>query len=1125
MTYCITLKDYFKLFLTTILILPLLTQAAAYPPGEPKIITGLVLSETDQSPVAGASIVVKGSKTGTSSGFDGKFSIKAKEGDVLVITGVGITRQEITIGAESYLSISVTTNSKNLNEVVVTATGIRKESKRLGYSLQTVDASKLTQAREADPINALKGNAAGLQVNITSEVGHSPDVIIRGENAPTDRPMFVVDGVPLSSDTYNFNSDDIETYTILKGPNAAALYGFQGKNGAIIITTKKGQSAKGHTVVTFNSSTQWNQGFLALPKYQDTYGPGDNGKYGFGGGGSSPQSYFGNGAIGVGNNDYDYDVWGPQFRGQLLPQYDGAYDPTQNYTTTYADGSTYTGHVAPTPWIARGKDNLKQYIQTGLLSVNSVSVSSSSDKTDIRFSIGNSYQKGIVPNTELNNFNFAGSIVQRFNDRFTATAYINYSRQSTPNLPDVVYGPNSMIYNIVIWGGADWAMGDMRNYWQTGKTGIQQKYEEFYRYNNPYFMSYEWLRGHYQNNEYGYVSLNYKINDNLDVQVRPSMTAYDMMNNEKMPYSAGAYGRGLRQGDYREDRRALFESNTDAQIRYHKTEIAGWLDLTALGGANVRTETFNSNFTSTNYLNVPGVYSFSNSLNALTGSTFNSNLLVTSAYYSVDLGYKSYVTANITGRVDKSSSLPSSGNSYFYPSYNLATVVSEYLKLPKVISFLKVRGSYATSKDGGTSPFFSPNVSSTPASQYGYYWNSPYDGPTYQFASTYTLAPTYSSQNSATYTNTTNSPDIQTSERQATEFGADIRFFDNRLGFDITRYHYKNTLIVQQGTSMASGYSYFQTNGNAYTNDGWEVVLNARPIVNPNGWSWNAVVNFSTYQKKWVNIATPDNYEKNGQRIDLVYSDGFVRTPQGQMVIDATSGLYTRISDLGSSAKLVYGHSDPDWQWGIVNTVSYKTFSIRFQFDGMVGGVMEDYIRKKTLQGGRHIESAEGALGAARPMDEANIAAYTGEGVNLSGPNGIALDPITGQITNMKELTVTQNTTKSQVQPFVTREASIADLDIVKKTYAKLREVTITYNVPQKFLGNNKVIRSASISLVGRNLLYFFPEKFKDVDVDQYSQATYSVQANGQYTSSPSYLTGLQTPTTRSYGFNLNLTF
>ena len=1124
-----TLCNYFKILLSLLLISPFIVLADVRTPGDVGDVVGQVLSQTDQSPVVGASVIIKGTKSGTSTALDGKFSIKAKEGDVLVISGIGITRQEVVVGSpEKDLVIRVVTSSRSLSEVVVTATGIKKDAKRLGYSIQTINAANLTQARTADPIDALKGNAAGLEININQEIGHAPDVIIRGENAPTDRPMFVVDGVPITSDTYNINSDDIETYTILKGPNAAALYGFQGKNGAIIITTKKGTRDKRGIVISFNNSTQFNQGFIALPKYQDTYGPGDNGKYAYGGGGSSADSYFGNGAIGVGVNDYDYDVWGPEFRGQLLPQYDGAYDVTKTYTTTFADGTTYNGHIAPTPWIARGKDNLKQFIQTGLLQTNSIAVSSSTEKTDVRFSFGNTYQRGIIPNTELNNFNFTGSIVQRFTPNFTATAYVNYSRQSSPNVPDVTYGPNSIIYNIIIWGGADWAMGDMKNLWQQGKTGIQQNYEEFFRYNNPYFMSEEWLRGHQQNNVYGYLALNYKINDNFDLQARPSISTYGMFNSEKLPYSGGAYGRPLRQGDYRTDSRTLFESNTDFQARYHKNEIAGFLDVSVLGGAQARSLKFNSAFESTNYLNTPGIYSFANSQGPLSGSSFNSELLVLSAYYSVDLGYKSYVTANITGRWDKSSSLPSNAGTYFYPSYNLATVLSEYINLPKVISYVKFRGSYAESKSGGTQPTFSANVSTTPASQYGYYWPSPYGGPSapsYQFSQPYTLAPTYSSQTSAVFTDQTVNPNISTEQRQATEFGADIRFFDNRLGFDITHFHYKNTLIINSGTSSSSGYSSYLTNGNVYTNDGWEFVVTGRPFINPTGWSWTITGNIASYKKMWVNDANPDNWQHNGTRTDLVYSDAFVRTAEGKMVIDPASGLYLRISDLGSPAKKVYGHSDPDWQWGIVNQVNYKSWSIRFQFDGMVGGVLEDYVRKKTLQGGRHIESATGALGAARPSDEANVAAYTGQGVNLTGPNGIQLDPITGVITNSKELTETVNTTKSQVQPFVTREASIADLDIIKKTYTKLREVTITYNVPVNLLGKQNVIKGATISLVGRNLLYFFPSKYNDIDVDQYSQATYSPNSSGVYNANASYLSSLQTPTVRSYGFNLNLTF
>lgn len=1099
------LPNLFKL----LLLLAVGLFATASVQAQAIVLKGRVVDAVTQAPIEGVSIAVKKTNRGTTTNANGDFSISVEKNDVLEFTYVGFESKRLVVHNAENIAVALNPQNADLSAVVVTATGIKKESKRLGYAVQTIDATKLTKAREADPINALKGNAAGLTININSEIGHSPGIIVRGENGANDQPMYVVDGVPFTSDTYNINPDDIETITVLKGPNAASLYGFQGKNGAIIITTKKGSKSKG-LHVDFNSSTQINKGFIALPKYQDLYGPGDNGKYAFGGGGSGPANYRGSGAIGVGVNDYDYDVWGPQFKGQLLPQYDGKYDPSQTYTTTFADGSTYIGHVQPTPWLARGKDNLRKFIQAGLLSTNSISLSSSTEKTDVRFSFGNTYQKGIVPNTQLNNFNVTANVTQRFNPKLTLSSYINYSRQSTPNVPDVQYGPNSIIYNIILWGGADWAMSDMRNYWQPGLAGIQQKYEEYYRYNNPYFMSYEWLRGHYQNNVYGYVSLNYKPTSNLEFQLRPSISTYDMFNYEKMPYSAGAYGRELRMGDYREDRRALFDSYVDGQVRYKKS-LFGLLDMEALGGGTVRSFNFNSNFTSTNYLNVPGIYAFSNSLNPLTGSTFRSAMKVLSAYYSVDLGYKSYLIANVTGRVDKSSALPANNNSYFYPSFNVASVLSDYLHLPRAISFLKLRASYAESKSGGTNAFFTPDISGTPAAGYGYNWMSPYNGPSYQFAQVYTLSPTFTNQftNSARYTNQTVSANIQTAERKATEFGMDIRFLDNKLGIDITHYHYLNTGIVNQGTSSASGYSSFLTNGNTYTNDGWEFTMNANPISNANGFSWHVTTNISTYVRKWVNNSNPNNYSKNGTRVDLVYGNAFVRTPDGKMVIDPASGLYLRFSDLGSSAQKIYGHSDPDFIWAAINTFSYKNFALRFQFDGMVGGVMEDYVRKKTLQGGRHIESATGAFGAARPFDEANIAAYTGQGVNLTGAP-ISLDPITGQITNMKSLSETTNTTKSQVQPFVTRMASIPDLDIIKKTYAKLREVVITYNIPVNKLKSTAFIRGASVSLVGRNLLYFFPSRYKDLDVDQYTQDSGS---------------GLQTPTTRSYGFNLNLSF
>ncbi|BAV07960.1 TonB-linked outer membrane protein, SusC/RagA family [Filimonas lacunae] len=1041
-------------------------------------------------PIPDVAVVLKGSSKVFSSDEKGRVVFQAATGQVVRIGRVGYNTVEITLTDNLQLNVQLTGSAGSGNEVVVTATGIKKEARRLGYATQTVNASQFIKAREPNAVNSLKGNVAGLTVNINPELGHAPDISLRGDGAP----MYVVDGVPMTSDTYNINPDDIETFTVLKGPNATALYGFAGQNGAIVITTKK--AAKKGVSVDVNSTTQFTGGFLAIPKSQNEYGPGEHGAYAFGNG------------KGGGINDYDYDGgWGPKLDGRLLPQYDGEYNANENYVTTFKNATPYTGHIKPTPWLARGADNLNRFLQTGLLQSNSVAISTSSDKTDVRFSFGNTYQKGIVPNTSLNNFNFTGNIVQRFSPKVTLNTYVNYNRQSTPNMPDVNYGPNSLIYNLVLWSGADWSVDDMRNYWQAGKTGIQQKFAEYYRYNNPWFMSYEWLRGHYMNNLYGYSTLSYKPNTSFEFLLRPSINAYDFLNTEKVPVSANTY-RGENKGDYREDVRRLFQTNIEVQALYHKNNILGFLDVNGLLGANVRSFRFNANYTTTNYLQIPGIYAFSNTRDAIAATSFNSRMKVLSAYYSLDLGYKSYANLNIVGRVDKSSTLPANSNTYFYPSFNLSSVISDYVHLPEFVSMLKVRASYAESKSGGTNTTFTPNITGLPGNEYGYAYLSPYDGPSYTFSKSYTLAPTYNNNNSASYTDKLVNPDIQTAQRKATEFGVDIRFLQNRIGVDITRYHYKNTGIVSQGVSSASGYSTFLTNGNVYTNDGWEVAVNATPVKNVNGFSWNVAANWSTYVKKWVKNANPDNYSYDGTRVDLVYGDAYVRTPQGELVHNS-GGTLLRVKDLGVSAKKVFGHYDPDWQWGITNTLTYKNIAFRFQFDGMVGGVMEDFVRKKTLQGGRHLETVQGAFGVARPDDETPAGSYVGEGVVLTGGN-ITLDPVTGAITNYSSLTKSKNTQATSVQDYVTRMADLPELDMIKKTFSKLREVSISYMIPQSWLSRQHIIQQASVSLVGRNLLYFFPSRYKDLDVDQYTQSNVS---------------GLQTPSTRSYGININVSF
>ena len=410
-------------------------------------VTGKIVT-AEQTGIAAASVEVKGSSRGTSADVNGVFSIAAKTGDVLIVSAMGYKLLQYTVVKTSDIVIVLEADAKSLNEVVVTALGIKKETKKLAYAIQEVKGSDLVKAREPNPVNSLKGKVAGLVVNINNELLRQPSINFRGQG----NILFVVDGVPIRTDTWNISPDDIESYSFLKGQTAAALYGSNAVNGAIIINTKKGTKDKRGFSIEFNSSTMFERGFLAFPRVQDQYGPGSTGKYAFRDG------------IGGGVNDNDYDIWGPRFDGQLLPQYDGQVTPGQTYTTTFADGSTFTGNIRPTPWIARGANNLGRFLQTGLLSTNHLSIASQTDKYDLRFGMGHTYQKAIIPNMGLNITNFNMASGYNFSKKVRLSANINYSRQYSPNFPDVNYGPNSLIYNMSIWAGSDWNVDDLKNY-------------------------------------------------------------------------------------------------------------------------------------------------------------------------------------------------------------------------------------------------------------------------------------------------------------------------------------------------------------------------------------------------------------------------------------------------------------------------------------------------------------------------------------------------------------------------------------------------------------------------------------------------------------------------------------
>lgn len=1058
-------------------------------------ITGKIVSSDDNQPLPGVSILIKGTNTGTTSRADGTYSINVPNANSrLTYSFIGYDNQEIAVGNRTVIDITLAAGTRNLSEVVVTALGIKKDIRQTGVSIQTVDATQLTKAREPNPINNLVGKVAGLTIGASAELLRRPRIVLRGN---TD-VLFVVDGIPVNSDTWNISNDDIETYSVLKGASASALYGFRGKNGAILITTKRGSKDKRGFSVEVNTSQMFDKGFNAIPKVQDLYGPGDHGVYAFVDG------------KGGGANDGDYDVWGPRFDGQLIPQYDSPVVEGGAFTTTFNNGTKFTGNRQPTPWTARGKDNLSRFIQTGVLSTNNIAVSSSGEKHDLRFSVSHNYQRGLVPNTKLNitNFNLTGGY--NFSDRLRFESALQYNKQYTPNVPDVNYGPNSLIYNMIIWGGADWNVDDMKNYWQPGKEGIQQIYAEYQRYNNPWFTSKEWLRSHNKTDVIGQISMRYKIAEGLDITGRTQISTWNLLRTEKFPYSATTYGREEGRGDYREDRRNLFDNNTELIVKFNR-KVGSVVNVNALAGGNMRIYNFNSSYATTNYLNVPGVYNFANTSNPGIFSNYMADMRVNSAYYSADFTIKDYATISTTGRVDKLSTLPKGNNTFFYPSVALSTVISDYVTLPQAISFLKLRGSYANVKEGLTQS----SIGATPGSSfplgYGENYSSSYDGPTYQNTTVYTTPLGYNNAPAAYYGNRLSNPNLKPAATSQFEGGLDVRFLNNRLAFDAA-YFVANDgpQIFSLGISEGSGYTSVLQNGLKTQKRGVELSLTGQVLRNRSGLNWDVLANWSTFKEKLTEIypgqTSYNTFFKVGDRVDKYYDQTFYRTADGQLINDAGG------RPIINPVSQFLGHLNPDWVFGVNNRFNYKNFTFSFQFDGRVGGVIANYIQRQTFRGGRHIATTEGAMGVSRYEDTKGVRSYLGEGVQISGTGVINADP-NGTITNLSELQFKPNETKQFLQDYISRRYSPNGGNLMSRTFAKLREVTLGYSLPSA-IASRMGVRSASISLVGRNLLYFAEKK--DIDLDQFTGGNVFVGGGSS---------DLQTPTTRRFGVNLNLVF
>jgi TonB-linked SusC/RagA family outer membrane protein len=1087
------LSGYRKYFLT-FLMLTVSVFAMAQ-----RNIRGKIFSNDARLPVAGATIALKGTDLKVLSNDAGEFSIIAKDEDILVITSSGFQNREVRAGDAEL--IELTAEAKELGEVVVTALGIRKEKKKLGYAIQDIKGESLTIARETNVVNQLSGKIAGVTViSSPSGVGGSARVSIRGERSVDlnkNQPLYVIDGVPVSNaitgasgrgnlevDFGNgasfINPDDIESLSVLKGPAASALYGSRAANGVILIKTKSGRRGKGIGVEVNSNITLETP--LKLPEYQTKYGQGN---------GSGSDFAFVNGG-GGGLTDGTDEGWGPAFNGQLFPQYNSPRTLNgQPIPFTGGDLNAPAGSViTPTLWQA-DKDNLKNFLQTGNTLTNNVALVGGNKDGDFRLSFTNLDQKGIVPNTDLKRNTISLSGGYNLTPKFSARAFVSYINSESDNRPSISYGTESLMYLFNCWLPASVKVSDMRRLWQPGLEN-QKQYSWNYNYHdNPYLTVFENTNGQYYNRVIGNVILKYDFAKWLNLQVR---SATDW-SSERREYRRGFSTQRFPFGQYREVNIINEERNSDFLFSFNKDINDDFAVSATLGGNQMRqTSRFNEQVAG--QLNVPGIYSLNNSRIALVAEQSNVAKRINSLYGSAGISWKNKIFLDFTGRNDWSSALTlpedlkqfgNEVNSYFYSSAAVSAIISDMITMPKSISFFKLRASFAQ-VGNDTDP--------------------------YAFTQTYNRSDPFGASQIYGETSSLANLNLKPEISSAYEFGTDIRFFKNRVGLDVTYYQSRTkNQILNIPLSNTSGYNTRKINAGLIKNYGVEAILTLSPVKKEK-FTWDAYVNFSTNRSEVVELTDGlTNYvmasrsvsveARVGERMGDLYGIGFARvqstdpnapyydakgTYTGQMVYSANG------RPIATSNLIKLGNYNPDFMVGIGNSFNYRGVRLSFLFDIRKGGELFSLTQTVGREGGIIVETLEGRADGYDITKEGN--GVIGEGV-----------------VQLADGSFTPNTTKVGVREWHTAYTAgrrIAEGVMYDASFIKLRELQIGYTLPDKIFGKLP-IHNATISLVGRNL--FLWDKVPHVDPENMSYSGGTALPGIEY---------MSLPTTRSFGINLS---
>ncbi len=1074
-----------------------------------KEISGTVTSADDGGLIPGVSVSVKGTTLGTITDMDGAFRLKVpQDAKTLTFSFVGMASQDVAIGTQSTFKIKLSSENISVDEVVVTALGISRDKKSLGYSSQNVKEDQISTVKASNFMNSLSGKVAGVQIKKSNNMGGSTNVVMRGNKSLTNnnQVLYVVDGVPINNEIGSYSSqntgatgydygnaasdvnpDDIESINVLKGSAATALYGSRASGGVIMITTKKGTVGKKGIGVTVNTNIAFKSiDKSTFPTYQNQYGAGYGNFYGPNGDGWFERRD----ANGVTQSDDSKNFdWVPTTEDASYgAKFDG--HPVYGWYSVDPESPWYK---QTKPWEA-AKNGPITFFEKPVTYTNTVSIDNATENGTMRMSYTNFKTSDLMPNSDLHKDNFLVNGSWNVTKKLTATATANFTRQAATGRPSTGYSDN-IVSNMRQWYETNMDFADQKTAYFLTKRNLTWNYNSALNYpiytDNPYWQRYENYENDSRNRIVGNMALNYKVTNWLDAYARVSVDDYAEKQEERRAVGSigTAFGvsRATQKSGYMRRDITFSEYNYDFMLKFNKA-INEDFNLSGILGATERRTNLSRLSSSTNGgLSVAGIYSLQNSVSALPFPVeYESKIGVRGLYASASLGYKNTLFLDGTFRQDHASTLPEGKSTYYYPSITGAFVFSEVVK-QNWLSFGKVRLNYAVV---GNLAGFDQLLDK-------YNVNTPFVGASYSLPST------------------KNNPNLKNESTKSLEGGLEMSFLNKRVGFDLAVYKTNSMDQIMPVTlSQTTGYNFMYVNAGEIENKGIELTLNGSPVRSKN-FNWDINVNFATNRNKVVSLYPGiENLQLGsfqggvtlnatvGEPYGVLKGKDYTYDANGQIIINAKTGIPVKTSTATSNL----GNVNPDWTGGITNTFSYKGVSFSFLIDMQKGGSIYSLDMYYGLYTGLYPETVfTNDLG--NPVRDplvgtpgnyaANSGGYIIEGVNVA--NGVS----------------TPNKTRidASTSDFGFGTAARPHRDFVyDASFIKLREVSLSYNIPSALL-TKLLVKSATVSFVGSNLWIIhknLPYADPEAGLSAGNIQGYSVGS---------------LPGTRDFGFNLKFNF